>query len=56
MKYVSYFAILIAGLAGPFGLNGPVRKARDVISAGAGEYAPENLLDDPVEVIVVERK
>jgi hypothetical protein len=33
-----------------------VRKAGDVISVGAGEHAPENLLDDPVEVIVVERK
>jgi hypothetical protein len=33
-----------------------VRKAGEVISVGSGEHAPENLLDDPVEVIVVERK
>lgn len=33
-----------------------VRKAGEVISAAAGEHAPENLLDEPVEVIVVERK
>ena len=33
-----------------------VRKAGEVISVAAGEHAPENLLDEPVEVIVVERK
>jgi len=33
-----------------------VRKAGEVIAVGSGEHAPENLLDDPVEVIVVERK
>ena len=33
-----------------------VRKRGDVISAPAGEHAPENLLDEPVEVILVERK
>ena len=33
-----------------------VRKAGEVISAGSGEHAPENLLDDPVEVVVIERK
>ena len=32
-----------------------VHKAGEVISVGAGEHAPENLLDVPVEVIVVER-
>jgi hypothetical protein len=30
------------------------RKAGDVVNVAAGEHAPENLLDDPVEVI--ERK
>lgn len=33
-----------------------VRKRGDVISAPAGEHAPENLLDEPVEVILIERK
>ena len=33
-----------------------VRKAGEVISVAAGEHAPENLLDEPVEVIVIERK
>ena len=33
-----------------------VRKAGEVISVAAGEHAPENLLDEPVEVILVERK
>jgi polyisoprenoid-binding protein YceI len=33
-----------------------VRKAGEVIAVESGEHAPENLLDDPVEVIVVERK
>lgn len=33
-----------------------VRKAGEVIAVGSGEHAPKNLLDDPVEVIVVERK
>lgn len=33
-----------------------VRKRGDAIRAPAGEHAPENLLDEPVEVIVVERK
>jgi quercetin dioxygenase-like cupin family protein len=33
-----------------------VRKRGDVVSAPAGEHAPENLLDEPVEVILVERK
>jgi hypothetical protein len=33
-----------------------VRKAGEVISVAAGEHAPANLLDEPVEVIVVERK
>ena len=33
-----------------------VRKAGEVIGVGPGEHAPENLRDDPVEVIVVERK
>jgi len=33
-----------------------VRKAGEVISVPAGEHAPENLLDEQVEVIVVERK
>ena len=33
-----------------------IRKAGEVIAVGPGEHAPENLLDDPVEVIVVERK
>lgn len=33
-----------------------VRKRGDAIMAPAGEHAPENLLDEPVEVIVVERK
>jgi beta-alanine degradation protein BauB len=32
------------------------RKAGDVVGVAAGEHAPENLLDEPVEVIVVERK
>jgi hypothetical protein len=33
-----------------------VRKRGEVISAPAGEHAPENLLDEPLEVILVERK
>lgn len=33
-----------------------VRKAGEVIHAAAGEHAPENLLDEPVETIIVERK
>jgi len=33
-----------------------VRKTGEVISVGAGEHAPENLLDEPVEVILIERK
>ena len=33
-----------------------VRKAGEVISVAAGEHAPENLLDEPVEVILIERK
>lgn len=33
-----------------------VRKSGEAISVAAGEHAPENLLDEPVEVIVVERK
>ncbi len=33
-----------------------VRKRGDAISVPAGEHAPENLLDEPVEVILVERK
>jgi hypothetical protein len=33
-----------------------VRKPGEVVSAPAGEHAPENLLDDPLEVILVERK
>ena len=33
-----------------------IRKKGEVINAPAGEHAPDNLLDDPVEVIVVERK
>lgn len=33
-----------------------VRKRGDAIMAAAGEHAPENLLDEPVEVILVERK
>lgn len=33
-----------------------VRKRGEAISVPAGEHAPENLLDEPVEVIVVERK
>jgi hypothetical protein len=34
----------------------PVDKAGAVISVLAGESAPENLFDDPVETIVVEHK
>jgi len=33
-----------------------VRKAGEVINVAAGEHAPENLLDEPVEVILIERK
>jgi hypothetical protein len=33
-----------------------VRKRGEVISAPAGEHAPENLLDEPLEVLLVERK
>jgi len=33
-----------------------VDKAGSVISVSAGEHAPENLFDEPVETIVVERK
>ena len=33
-----------------------VRKKGDAISVPAGEHAPENLLDEPVEVILLERK
>lgn len=33
-----------------------VRKRGDAIMAPAGEHAPENLLDEPVEVILIERK
>jgi hypothetical protein len=33
-----------------------VRKRGDVISAPAGEHAPENLLDEPLEVVLIERK
>jgi len=33
-----------------------VRKKGDAISVPAGEHAPENLLDESVEVILVERK
>lgn len=33
-----------------------VRKAGEVIGVAAGEHAPQNLLDEPVEVILIERK
>jgi hypothetical protein len=33
-----------------------VRSRGEVVNVPAGEHAPENLLDEPVEVIVVERK
>jgi hypothetical protein len=33
-----------------------VRNRGEVVNVPAGEHAPENLLDEPVEVIVVERK
>lgn len=33
-----------------------VRKRGDAISVPAGEHAPQNLLDEPVEVILIERK
>lgn len=32
------------------------RKAGDVVNAPAGEHLPENLLDEPTEVVVIERK
>lgn len=33
-----------------------VRRAGEAIGVPAGEHAPENLLDEPVEVILIERK